>query len=62
LKFLVDKFGIDLEQCACVGDGGNDIEIFKITKRGITFSSSGEEIKQGAWKVVDSLGDIKEVL
>lgn len=62
LTSFTNKLGVTLEECACVGDGGNDMEIFKVTQHGITFSSSSDEIKQVAWKVVDSLGDIKDVL
>lgn len=62
LKVFTQELGISVEQCACVGDGGNDIEIFKLTQHGITFSSSDNEIRQVAWKVVDSLQDVPSVL
>lgn len=62
LKKICEELGVDMSECVCVGDGGNDLDIFKITGKGITFSDSSEVIKSASWKVVDSLADIKNIL
>ena len=62
LKKICGNFGIELESCACLGDGGNDIELFKATGHGITFSASSQEIKKNAQYVIDSLQDIQRFL
>lgn len=60
LNDFCDRLGIPPETCACVGDGANDIELFRATGRGITFR--GSPIESAAWKVVDSLSDIQAIL
>lgn len=50
-------FGADPEETIHVGDGGNDIEIFKRTKKGILFGTF-EPLEPLAWKKVTRLGDI----
>lgn len=59
LESFCRKLGIDIEQCACVGDGDNDIKLFEATKHGITFK--GSRIEKGAWKVIDELKDLKQI-
>ena len=54
------KSGINIDECACIGDGSNDIEMFKKTKHGITFR--GSKIEDEAWKIIESLHDIKNIL
>lgn len=60
LESFCDLLGINIEECACIGDGANDIEMFRRTKHGITFPDS--KIKSEAWKVVNSLHDIQTIL
>jgi hydroxymethylpyrimidine pyrophosphatase-like HAD family hydrolase len=50
---------IPIESCACIGDGANDIEMFKKTGRGITFK--GSSIEKDAWKVIESLDELTEI-
>ncbi|MFZ2200000.1 MAG: HAD-IB family phosphatase [Microgenomates group bacterium] len=57
---LSKKTGVALNQIACVGDGDNDMGIFALTGRGITFKDS--KIRDKAWKVIDKLSDLKSVL
>ncbi len=59
LQNICDRLGIDITQCACVGDGDNDIALFRATKHGITFTDS--HIKDEAWKVIDKLADLQEI-
>lgn len=53
--------GIPEDQAYAVGDGGNDIEIFKRTKKGILIGNYAP-LKEFAWKQVQSLSEIKELL
>jgi phosphoserine phosphatase len=48
-----------MQECACIADGANDIEMFRRTGRGVTFR--GSPIEKDAWKVIDSLHDIREI-
>lgn len=59
LESFCRKLGIKLTECACVGDGANDIELFQKSRHGITFE--GSEIEHLAWKVIDSLLDLKNI-
>jgi phosphoserine phosphatase len=53
--------GIPEEQALVVGDSGNNIELFKRTKKGILLGNY-EPLKPLAWKQVQSLSEIKELL
>ncbi len=59
LKTFCKKERIRLTDCACIGDGSNDVALFKETKHGVTFTDSS--IKQYAWKTVDSLADLQRI-
>ena len=45
-----------------VGDGQNDIDAFKLTGRGIAVCPCDESLVQIAWKKVNSLSEIKDIL
>lgn len=62
LKEICEQLGVGIEECICVGDGINDVELFKIVPRGIAFTDAPEALKNLAWKTVDSLSEIKELL
>jgi phosphoserine phosphatase len=51
---------LDLSQAVVVGDGGNEIDLFKIAK-GILVGNS-EKLKPLAWKQVQSLSEIPALL
>lgn len=57
---LSKKAGVSLNHIACIGDGDNDMGIFELTGHGITFKDS--KIRDKAWKVIDTLSDLKSVL
>ena len=59
LESFCEMLGIGLDECACIGDGANDLELFRKTGRGITFR--GSKIESDAWKVIDSLKDIPAI-
>ncbi len=56
LKRLISEHSITPHECACIGDGANDKEMFELTGHGITFV--GSPIESVAWKVVRSLAEI----
>lgn len=59
LEAFCDLLGVKMSECACIGDGENDLEMFRRTGKGITFT--GSPIESEAWKVVDSLHDIPKL-
>lgn len=60
LQEFCRRLGISPRQVAAVGDGANDIELFRRTGHGITFNDS--KIKDQAWKTVASLKDVEKLL
>ncbi|MEK9155350.1 MAG: HAD family phosphatase [Patescibacteria group bacterium] len=60
LESFCDLLGVKMHECACIGDGENDVEMFRRTRKGITFT--GSRIESDAWKIVDSLQDIPQLL
>ncbi|HEV7701854.1 MAG TPA: HAD-IB family phosphatase [Candidatus Paceibacterota bacterium] len=50
LESFCEMLNVTIDQCACIGDGANDIELFKKTGHGITFK--GSNIESDAWKVI----------
>lgn len=59
LETFCHILGIGLHECACVGDGANDIKMFQSTGHGITFV--GSPIEKEAWKVIGTLADLKNI-
>ncbi len=55
------EHGVDPTETIMVGDGGNDLEIFKRTKKAIQIGNY-EPLKEFAWKHVESLSEIKEFI
>ncbi len=62
LTEICTDIGITPEECVCVGDGINDVELFKLTGKGITFNEAPEKLKRVAWKVVSNLSEIRDIL
>ncbi len=60
LKNMCIDLKIKTSECACVGDGDNDIKIFLESKHGITFR--GSKIEKYAWKLIDDLTEIRSIL
>lgn len=59
LESFCELLGIPIEQCACIADGANDIEMFRKTRHGITFKDS--QIEHEAWKIINSFSDLKNI-
>jgi phosphoserine phosphatase len=55
------EHGVDPNEAIMVGDGGNDLEIFKRTKKAIQIGNY-EPLKEFAWKRVENLSEIKELI
>lgn len=60
LQEFASRLGISLEQCACIGDGDNDRELFEATGKGITFE--GSKISDISWRVVKELKEVEGIL
>ncbi len=58
------KFNLKPEECIPVGDSYNDYELFRITGRGIAIRTQYEDkvLEELAWKVVNNLSEIKEII
>lgn len=59
LEQLCNMLSIPVTECACIGDGDNDLELFKKTKHGVTFRLSS--IRPYAWQTIDTLHDLKNI-
>jgi len=57
LEAICRKIGISITECACVGDGDNDKELFKTTKHGVTFK--GSKLEPIAWETINNLYDLR---
>jgi len=62
LKDLVKKFGIGTNEAVFVGDSENDIEVFKETGHGIAVHATSEELKHVAWREIESLQELYNIL
>ena len=62
LKKLMEKFKLKKEEVVFIGDSWNDIDIFQFTQKGIAVHCFNEELKKVAWKTIDSLAEIKNLL
>ena len=61
LQFCREQ-GLSPEDCVVVGDGINDIELFKLTRGVALKSPNSAEIEKIAWKTIDNLSELKEAL
>jgi phosphoserine phosphatase len=59
LEAFCELLDISLHECVCIADGANDIEMFRRTGKGVTFRDS--PIVKDAWKLIDTLYDIREI-
>ena len=59
LEQICKILNIPITQCACIGDGANDREMFEATKHGMTFPDS--PVSDVAWKNINSIKDLIEI-
>jgi HAD superfamily phosphoserine phosphatase-like hydrolase len=62
VRELAAKYNIPVKEIIFVGDGENDIDVFKETGRGIAVFPYDERLEGIAWKKVKSLSEIKDIL
>lgn len=55
------EYNVDPAETIMVGDGNNDIEVFKRTKKAIQIDNN-EQLKSYAWKHVENLSEIKTLI
>lgn len=55
------EHGVNPEETIMVGDGGNDLEVFKRTKKAIQIGDY-EPLKEFAWKRVENLKEIVDLI
>lgn len=63
-KEFCSKNNLKVEECVPVGDSSNDIGLFKLTGNGIAVRTEFEavELERVAWKKVDNLTELKQLL
>jgi HAD superfamily phosphoserine phosphatase-like hydrolase len=59
LESFCEMLNIKISECAAIGDGPNDLKLFKETGHGITFT--GTRVEKEAWKIIDSFDDLKRI-
>ena len=59
LESFCEMLGVKITECAAIGDGPNDLKLFKETGHGVTFT--GTRIEKEAWKTIDSFYDLKHI-
>ncbi len=52
---MIEHFGISLNETMAFGDGGNDISMLRHVHLGVALGNAGEEVKQAADYVTDSV-------
>lgn len=62
LTEFTKQHDIALHDCIVIGDGDNDIEIFKATGRGIAIGKDNPVLMNVAWKNVENLHEIKNII
>lgn len=62
LNQICKDFMVEPHECIAIGDGANDIKLFKATKNGVTFTNCSEEVQLSAKYIIDSLEEFSTVL
>ena len=62
LAKMCNELDIEVTNCAVVGDGGNDLDLFRFTGHGITFNDSSSEMKDAAELTIGTLHDLRIIL
>lgn len=63
-KDFCAKFKLKPDECVPVGDSYNDYELFRITGKGIAVRTEYEDkvLEELAWKVINNLSEIKNII
>lgn len=62
IEELSKKFSVPADKMIFVGDSENDYEAFIATKHGIAMRPYAEKLEKVAWKKIDSLLEIKDLI
>lgn len=62
LQIVADTHKVSLTDIVFVGDSDNDIEVFKATKHGVAISSTDPDLRQVAWREIETLSELPELL
>jgi len=64
LKEYCTKNFLKINECVPVGDSNNDVGLFEITGNGIVARTEFEapELEKVAWKKIDHLAELKNIL
>lgn len=62
LTLFATAAGITVTECAAVGDGSNDLEIFRATGHGIAVGPTDPALQAAAWRTVSTLGHVLAAL
>lgn len=62
VKEICKKLKISPTESIFVGDSDNDIAAFKFTKHGVLYKSKNENHKKLAWKTIENLLEIKDII
>jgi phosphoserine phosphatase len=61
LRYLCELLKLTPHECAAVGDGSNDVGLFRFTNNGICFNNSSERTKSNAKHSIEKLLDLLEI-
>jgi phosphoserine phosphatase len=62
LKEICSEKGIAITDCVCIGDGANDLKLFKATGHGICFIDGTDEVRTAAEHYIQNLSDLLHIL
>ncbi len=57
IKILLERFGIQPEECMAFGDGGNDITMLEFAGIGVAMGNANEQVKSHADYVTEACAD-----
>ena len=60
VRFMLDHYGLSVEECAAVGDDFNDIDMI-VSLDGYAVSTARDEVKQKAPHIIDNVGDLTKI-
>ena len=57
LALLAALYGVPLEQCAAVGDGGNDLAMLRVAGLPIAMGNASQGVKDAAARIAPPCGE-----
>jgi phosphoserine phosphatase len=60
-KSVCEEHGVDATETIMVGDGSNDVEVFKHTTKGI-HTGEHRKLREHAWKHVENISEVGELI